>query len=110
METEHTTEESIRRLRHLAPGEQYIYFVGFLDEDRARNPRGPSNQIAQIAYELMEEGRLILVQRRISIPMHLGVVDWKNGHGGGFEYIAVGSTPHQKKVRLFMLSHHGVQR
>jgi hypothetical protein len=90
------------RLWNIQPGEQIIYFVGFLDAERDPQPsESPLNKIANLAYQLMLEGRVRLTQRRIMAPVvHGGMVDWHRGVGQGFEYIATGTTPRKEAMKV----------
>ncbi len=94
----------IWRLRRLQPGEIFVYHIGFLESDRLSDPDGSLNRIANTAYDLMSDGSIILTQKRISSPMTKeGRLDWKSGSGAGFQYIATGAKPKQKKLfDLFM--------
>lgn len=88
----------IASLRNLKPGARYIYFVGFLDAERASKTDDYAAKIADVAYQLMTEGRVLLTQRRLSPPfLYKEKVDWNKGIGSGFEYIATGAHP--KKAR-----------
>lgn len=81
---EQMPEAMIRKLHSILPGEMVIYFIGLLDEERTHNPRGGNCIIATVAYELYQQGKLTLVQKRAAGP------------GSGFMYIAIGSKPKRK--------------
>jgi hypothetical protein len=88
---------TIKRLRELGPGEKLVYFTGFLEEERLRHPNGMANTIAIVAYSLMEQGKIILTQKRVSPPINrVGNVSWDHGVGSGFSYIAIGAIPKKK--------------
>ena len=88
---------TIKRLRELGPAQKLVYFTGFLEEERMKNPQGPINAIAVVAYSLMEQGKIILTQKRISPPLNrVGNVSWDMGMGSGFNYIATGAIPKRK--------------
>lgn len=91
---------TFNRLWNIQPSEQIIYYVGFLDSDRDLLPlESALHKIANLAYQLMKEGRLHLTQRRITPPaLHTGVIDWHRGVGQGFEYIATGAHPKKEKM------------
>ena len=93
-------EYIIKRLRELGPSERIIYFSGFLEEERVRNPDSPATAIAFVAYGLMERGLIHLTQKRISAPRILtGEISWSKGVGAGFHYIATGALP-KRKLRV----------
>lgn len=93
-------EYIIKRLRELQPQHSIIYFTGFLDEERNRSPFGPASVIATVAYDLMKRGLVHLTQKRVSPPRELnGLVNWNEGTGQGFTYIATGATPKKKPIR-----------
>ena len=88
---------TIKRLRELGPAQKLIYFTGFLEEERLKHPNGPINAIAVTAYSLMEQGKILLTQKRISPPINrVGNVSWETGMGSGFTYIATGVIPKRK--------------
>jgi hypothetical protein len=90
-------EYVIKRLHELRPLEKYIYFTGFLEEERLKDQR--INAIANAAYRLMERKIIILTQKRLSLPISgTGIVSWIQGTGNGFSYIAIGTIPKRKKV------------
>lgn len=92
---------AIMSLRNLKPGDRYIYFVGFLDEERYNGSSGHAAQIADAAYALMMEGKVLLTQRRLGPPaLHSGIIDWHRGMGKGFEYIATGAHPRWTKSNI----------
>lgn len=93
-----TTEELIRSLYNLRPGERIIYFIGFLDKERYDNPTGKYAAVAQVAQDLAERGLILLIQERISPPLRNKLLDWTFGIGGGFRYWAVGSKQKEKIV------------
>lgn len=85
------TESIIRRLNRIKPGEAIIYFVGYLDFTRYCDPLGSANSIAIAAYSLYQAKKVHLFQRRLSVPVNRnGAIDWREGRGNGFEYIALG--------------------
>ncbi len=84
------------RLRTLGPESKVTYFIGFLDSERLERPKGAAAQVANEALELCRQGLIHLVQRRLGPPVIRSVVDWRLGHGPGFEYIAIGAG---KRVR-----------
>jgi hypothetical protein len=89
-------EFTIEKLKNLRPGESFVYFVGFLDGERLKDPLGDSNTVAAVAYDLAANGRILLTQKRISSPKTKGGhIDWQFGQGRGFEYIATGAIPKQ---------------
>lgn len=89
-----SVEEIIYRLKALTPGERVTYYIGDLCKMHARTG---SHLTARLAWDLHEEGRVHLLQRRLSPPRnHLGAVDWHSGHGSGFEYIAIGKSRKSK--------------
>lgn len=91
---------TIQKLRTIQPGESFVYFTGFLDKERERNPRGEAAQIANLAYDLFIEKKVCLTQRRLGLPIRKdGAIDWHLGHGEGFEYIATGALPPKPKER-----------
>jgi len=78
----------IPAIRELKKGEKVVYHTGFLDSDR-----GVPN-VRVIATEVFERARVGLIhltQRRLGPPISNGQVDWRNGVGPGFEYIATGA-------------------
>jgi hypothetical protein len=75
----------IPALQNLKRGEKLVYHRGFLD----RAPHGVT-EIASAAGELSDAGKVTLTQRRLGPPMFRGEVDWHDGVGPGFEYIATG--------------------
>ena len=91
-------EYTIKRLRELQPMERMIYFTGYLEVERLRDPNGAANIIATAAYSLMEKGFILLTQKRISPPINrYGLVSWSDGMGSGFTYIATGVTPKKRR-------------
>jgi len=96
-------DKTIHTLRNLGPGEEIIYFVGWLDTERLVRPQGPDCKVADEAYRLMKEGKLHLTQRRISAPAAKGgFIDWKVGRGSGFKYIATGAIPKKERSLDFL--------
>lgn len=91
-------EELIARLRSLGPGERIVYFIGFLDELRMKKPPPREVIIANVALDLAAQGRVALVQKRLSHPVIAkgGYIDWKFGIGKGFEYWAIGLSRKEK--------------
>ena len=90
----------IRRLKNLGPYDTFVYFRGFLEEERVKNPQGPAEAVGSAAHDLMANGVIHLTQRRISPPQtDIGTVDWRHGSGRGFEYIATGAVPPKKPMR-----------
>ncbi len=85
----------IKQLRSLKPGERILYYIGFLDELRMRRPPPREVIIANVAYELYCQDRVLLTQKRLSAPITSkgSFIDWKLGIGKGFEYWATGKTP-----------------
>lgn len=83
-------EEIALRLRAITPGQRIVYFTGFLDSERLERPRGAAAEVATLAIELYRLGRVTLTQRRLGPPLFRSNVDWRNGHGPGFDYIAIG--------------------
>lgn len=93
-------EYILHRLRQISPKESIIYFTGFLEEERLRNPNGSANTIATLAYSLHERGVVHLTQRRLSQPItKFGQIGWVSGTGSGFNYIATGATPKKQPMR-----------
>ncbi len=90
-------EQLSLHLRSLGPGQKLTYFIGFLDSERFERPKGPASQTASVAYDLYLQGFIHLVQRRLSKPFSRGQVDWRNGLGQGFEYIAIGAREVKKR-------------
>jgi hypothetical protein len=78
----------IPAVRELRKGEKVVYHTGFLDSDR-----GIPNVriIATEVFERARAGLVLLTQRRLGPPIFKGEVDWRNGVGPGFEYIATGA-------------------
>lgn len=92
---------TIRKLNALQPGESFVYFIGFLDKERERNPKSEKAQTADAAYNLFMEKKVCLTQRRLAPPVRKdGAIDWHLGCGTGFEYIATGALPPKKRERL----------
>jgi len=91
------TESAIKAMSSLEPGETYVYFVGFLDEERLAAPHA----VADAAYHLYLAGKVHLTQKRMTLPTSRGVVDWGRGCGKGFRYIATGALPKKKLVPTF---------
>ena len=90
----------IRRLTSLQPGESLVYHSGKLEpgiDFPKDNHDGRLLSVAAIALQLAQSGRVHLTQRRLGPPIKDGVVDWRNGYGPGFEYIATGAAPREKK-------------
>jgi hypothetical protein len=95
---------NITRLQALKPGELYIYYRG--DLQHARMSDQDVDRLAMAAWTLSEQGRVHLLQRRLSPPVvqhtiismidgrfehHDGSVDWRYGVSKeGFAYIAIG--------------------
>lgn len=80
----------IPALRGIKTGEQVIYHIGHLSNDRGGSYNNVG-QNAKLAMDLSDQGRVKLFQRRLGPPIRGdGTVDWKFGVGPGFEYIAVG--------------------
>jgi len=49
------------------------------------------DSVARLAYKLYTEGKITLTQRRLGPPtMASGEINWDQGIGPGFEYIATG--------------------
>lgn len=87
------------KLMSLLPGEAYVYFVGFLDAERSVRPDGEAAALADLAYDLYQEKKVHLTQRRLSPPLkYNGSEDWHGGVGQGFEYIATGAQPPRKPM------------
>lgn len=85
---------AIQALKNLAPGDAYVYFVGFLEEERMLNKHSTGSRLSDIAYSLMLEGKVYLTQKRVSLPaIKGGAIDWNRGVGNGFKYIATGAHP-----------------
>lgn len=92
---------AIKDLKSLKPGETYVYFTGFLESEKLNNPDSDSCKLAAFAFSLMEAGKVILVQKRLSRPYDQhGALNWSSGMGHGFHYIAVGVTPKVKKPNI----------
>ena len=92
---------AIKALKNLQPGETYIYFTGFLESERLNNPLGENSRLADFAYSLMEDGKITLLQQRLTFPVNrLGKVDWREGIGRGFHYIAVGVQQKNRKPNI----------
>ena len=89
-------EYAMKALSNLEPGETYVYFVGFLDEERLRNPNNARCLIADAAYRLAMNGKVHLTQERLSFPTSRGEVNWHTGCGSGFRYRATGAKPKRK--------------
>jgi hypothetical protein len=71
-------------LRSLRRGEKLVYASGVdLYERKAA-------RIATVAMELYKAGAVTLVQKRLGPPMKFGKINWHNGVGPGFAYIAIG--------------------
>lgn len=93
-------EVAMKQLMQLRPGDKYVYFTGCLDLERMYNGKSEICQIADLAYNLMLEGRLHLTQKRLSPPkVHNKEINWIWGIGQGFEYIATGAVPRPKPAR-----------
>ena len=90
------TESVIKALSSLEPGESYIYFVGFLDEERIARPEGSACVIADAAYQLAMADKVHLTQERRSPPTSRGEINWHLGCGKGFKYIATGAKQKRK--------------
>ena len=89
-----TVEDIVYRLKDLRPGEKVIYYKGNLAN---MTPIVGSHITSRLAWDLYEEGRVHLLQRRLGKPKtFLNVVDWQTGVGPGFEYIAVGRSRKSK--------------
>ena len=82
--------EVVPALRGIKTGERVIYHIGHLANDRGGGLNSNVAQMAKLATELSNQGRVKLFQRRLGPPVHNGSVDWKFGVGPGFEYVAVG--------------------
>lgn len=89
-------EYALKTLSNLGPGETYVYFVGFLDEQRLQNPHSSPCLIADAAYRLALAGKIHLTQERLSSPVSRGEVNWSIGCGSGFRYRATGAKPKRK--------------
>lgn len=99
-----TVEEALKIMRSLRPGERYLYFVGYLERERYFNKTSVSSQVATAAYDLMQAGRVHLVQKRSGPPITKdGRVDWREGCCEAFEYYAVGALPRTRKPRFFVV-------
>jgi hypothetical protein len=97
-------EYTIFRLKNLLPGESFIYFTGFLDEVRLKARESTDVQIANAAWQLYEDNKILLTQRRRSLPLnHLRDIDWSKGKGIGFDYIATAVLP--KKITYDAATH-----
>ena len=90
-------QQLIIELDRLRPGEQVVYFTGFLDFERQKNPTPEEVRVANIAYALSQQRKVVLTQRRLGPPVYHGMVDWRVGVGCGFEYIATGALPPKAK-------------
>lgn len=66
-------------LSRLMPGQWYCYHVGFLARDRIK--QYIQGCVAEAAYEAYQNGRVILIQRKLDI--------------GVYEYFAVGRRKEQ---------------
>lgn len=84
-------EQISMRLRTLGPGQRVVYFVGYLDSERLERPNGLASLTADVALGLSKKGLVFLVQRRLGPPVCRACIDWRLGHGPGFEYIAIGA-------------------
>lgn len=94
MENDPTVEDIIYRLRAIQPGEKVIYYKGSVANLK---PTFGSHLTSRLAWDLHEEGKVHLLQRRLSKPKtHLGIIDWCLGCGTGFEYIAIGKSKRSK--------------
>ena len=101
MENYLTVEEICYRLKVLRPGEMVTYYKGNVAN---MNPTVGSHATSRLAWDLHEEGKVHLVQRRLGKPKnHLGMIDWNMGCGPGFEYIAIGKS--KKKPALNFNAH-----
>ena len=76
-------------LYNIKAGQSVVYHIGDLAGDRM-SVYNNTGQVAGLAMNLFEQGRVRLFQRRLGPPVYSGVIDWKFGAGPGFEYIAVG--------------------
>jgi hypothetical protein len=93
--------EASHKLYALLPGERYVYFKGHLSFTRETNPHGTVAAISYLAYRLWQDGRVLLTQRRMGDPIKTaGYIDWKQGVGMGFEYIATGATPPKQRMKI----------
>ena len=98
-----TSDYLTKKLRDLRPGESLIYFVGYLDSERLYNPGSQNARVSDVAYDLCKEGKVCLTQCRVGPPIsNGGMIDWKNGLGGGFKYIATGRQPKVKRSPFFL--------
>lgn len=85
-----TPEEIMYRLKDLRPGEKVTYYSGSLP---AMKTSVGNHLTARLAWDLHEEGKVHLVQKRLGPPRtHLNTIDWMAGYGPGFEYIAIGRS------------------
>jgi len=82
-------ETVMEALLTIRPGQKVVYFVGHLDMERNGNPG--AIKAAVMAGQMARKGRVHLTQRRLGLPTKDGMVDWHNGIGPGFEYIATGA-------------------
>lgn len=87
--------EIIRRLRAIKPGEKVTYHTGELDLDRNKNRE--VHVIANVAYSLYLENKLLLLQKRDGPPTHHKKIDYTNGKSK-FIYYAVGAYPKRLHV------------
>lgn len=70
------------QLENLAPGIRMIYHRGFLEDAEIG--------VAAAALNAFNRGKVHLFQSRLGPPKRNGKVDWENGIGPGFQYMAVG--------------------
>ena len=94
MENYLTVEDIVYRLKSLKPGEKVTYYKGDLAN---MTPIMGSHVTSRLAWDLHEEGKVHLLQRRLGKPKtYLKTIDWSLGCGPGFEYIAVGKSRRSK--------------
>ena len=87
---------TLEHLRNLLPREMFVYHCGYLPLDRIPPPKGsaenPLVQIASTAWQLYEDGKILLVQRKIGLAKDPTFT---------YDYIAVGREVTQKpKLRV----------
>ena len=97
------TQEILTKVKKLKPGEQIVYYTGFMDFERWEAPNSPTSVLSMAVYSLAMAGQVYLTQKRISPPvLQNGDTDWSNGIGVGFQYIATGAsltTPPQARIQ-----------
>jgi hypothetical protein len=77
------TRDLLDALYKLRRGEKLVYVSGTLTTRSEQ-------WLAKMARELYRAGTVTLVQRRLGPPTRDGKIDWHNGIGPGFDYIAIG--------------------